>query len=170
MRIPFWSLVLSALGWLPGRLLPLVLAVVAGPVGGEVFLHLGLSLATGGIDRPDVHGLRGVVPDAPRRLRRVVGRRPGHVGDGPRRTGRSATAVGRTPVVGRVGAADGRGRTVAGRLSRPGPGQRTGYHFFQLLLLTLIVLGMVGSGLAAWLHNYLRRTVAALTGAEDRAG
>lgn len=166
VRIPFWALVLSSLGWLPGGVVvPLVLAALAGPLPGTVFVHLGLSFSLAGLIaltycvyaalfialRVGYPGLwndaRGMWQEARVEL---AGLR--------RWLGSLQLLAGLVPLT--AGAA----LLLSQFGSRPEPASSTGYGLFQLLLLTLILLGMVGSGLAAYLHNYLRRTLEALTG------
>jgi len=149
---------------------PLVLTAVAGPVPGEVVLHLGLSFLLAGlialtycvyaalfltvrVGYPDLwDDARGMWPTARAELagvRRWLGMLQLLAGLVP-------LTAGAALLLSQIGA-------------RPEQAGSPGYHFFQLLLLTLILLGMIGSGLAAWFHNYLRRTLAALTGADSRS-
>lgn len=166
VRIPLWALVLSCLGWLPGGILvPLVLAALVGPVGGEVFLHLGLSFTLAGLI-----ALTYTVYVAIFVVFRVG--YPELWSDAQRMWQTASTELaalrkwlgGLQMLAGLVPLTAGAALLLSQIGGRPEQGSAPGYRVFQVLLLTLILLGMVGSGLAAWAHSYLQRTLAALTG------
>jgi hypothetical protein len=169
LGIPRLALGLSCLGWLPGVVLvPATLAVLAGP---RVALHLLPSYAVAAlialvycvyaalfltlrVGYPSMWGdARGMWPTARVELAKVG-----------RLLGALQVLAGLIPLA--AGAALLAGRIGAGPDQPVTPWARV----FPAVLLTLIVLGMIGSGLTVLIHARLQRTLAALTGSGPSAG
>lgn len=157
--LPNWIVGLCALGWLPGGVVfPLVLHVAAGPLPWNLAGHFvtdfvvsGLIAVTYSYFCAEVVLLRVLYPRyltcetqpcrvAQRELRRVPGR-----------IRAAQVAAGSIPLL------------AATLLVAVGPAAQEGYRMFQLLVIGLIVLGMLGFCVSLVVADRLLRTVHALT-------
>jgi len=167
LRKPFWGVILSSLGWLPGAvLLPLLVVALAPQAAGwDVFLHYFLSFLIAGLialtytDFVDQYLLLCVAypflwvdPRQPRQTARA------ELGPVERRLRFFQVLSGLIPLA--------TGIALMVGLVLAGPEQRasSGYQAFLMLVTVLMVLGVVGFWLAVLVSGHLSRALAALKG------
>jgi hypothetical protein len=167
LRKPFWGVVLSGLGWLPGAfVLPVLLVMLSPmPASGEVFLHYLLSFLIAGLIAMTYTEfidqfllLRIVYPSLwvdPKHPRSVARAELGPV-DRRLRIFQVLSAV--IPLLSAVALLV--GLVFVSPEHRAAPG----YQMFLVVVLLLVVLAMAGSWLSVVVSGYLSRTVATLQG------
>jgi serine/threonine protein kinase len=168
LRTPFWAMVLSGAGWLPGGLLiPWLLSVLVQPVGWEVYLHFGLSFT--------IAGLIALTYNAQACQFLVIRVAYPRLWADPQAFHATAraelTPLGRQVwlmplLAGLIPLTAGAAAMVGLVTVDPGHAAAASYLTFQLLILTLIVLGMIGCWLAVSISHRLGQTLTALTGTD----
>jgi serine/threonine protein kinase len=166
LRLPWWTILLSCVGWLPGGLLfPVGISILAENCDTDVFGHFLLSFTIAGlialtysVFAVQYVCLRVLYPrwwiDA-HDLRRQA---QAELADLPRRLKWLQLLAGLIPLTGAM------------LMVFVGPEEFTsGYRSFRLLVTALIALGMVGFGVAVGLSGLLGQTVTALTSGSGRA-
>ena len=171
LRKPFWGLLLSTLGWLPGALLlpPLLLCLVPASAGWEIYLHYSLSYLIAGLialtytEFADqflvlcvAYPYLWVDPRNPQQTARV------ELGSVDRRLRVFQNLSVLIPLA--------TGLALMAGLIASSPERRasSSYQMFLLLVTVLMVLGMAGSWLAGQINSRLKQTLIALTGSERR--
>ena len=160
IALPLWIVALGTLGWLPGGLLfPLGLHLTAGPLEPGVFGHFLIDFAISGLiavtysyfgaETILLRVLYSRFLVGQKNPQEVAHRELEHI---PRRVNLAQFVAGLIPLAGAI------------LIVALGPAESEGYRLFQLLVITLIVLGMVGFCLSTTAANVLRRTLQALTG------
>jgi hypothetical protein len=167
LRVPQVALGLGALGWLPGTLvIPAILGVIAGPLVG---LHLLFAFVLGGVLAKIYSGYAGLI------LTLRIGY-PGMWGDAqrmwttaqdelagiPRKVRALQLLAGAVPLLG------GMVLLITQSMTPDESTSGSSQWVSQILLLSLLALGMIGSGLTVRFHAYTMRTLAALTGTMTR--
>jgi hypothetical protein len=169
LRKPFWGLLLSTLGWLPGALLlpPLLLCLVPESAGWEIYLHYSLSYLIAGLialtytEFADqflvlcvAYPYLWVDPYSPQQTARV------ELGPVYRRLRVFQSLSVLIPL------ATGVALMVGLIASSPERRASSSYQMFLLLVTVLMLLGMAGSWLAGQINSRLNQTLVALTGRE----
>jgi serine/threonine protein kinase len=169
LRKPFWGLLLSMLGWLPGALLlpPLLLCLVPESAGWELYLHYALSYLIAGlialtytefadqflvlcVAYPNLW----VDPRSPQQTARL------ELGPVFRRLRVFQNLSVLIPL------ATGIALMVGLIAASPERRASSSYQMFLLLVTVLMVLGMAGSWVAGQINSRLNQTLVALTGSE----
>jgi len=158
LRMPLWVVALSCLGWLPGGLFfPLAIWLLAGPVDSGVFGHFLVSFALSGLIAltysffgTQYIALRILYPRLwvnASGIRETIRR---EVCGLARRLWIFQLWAGLIPLAGAI------------LMIAVGP-EISGYRTFRLLATSLIILGLVGFGLALMMTNFLNQTLVTLT-------
>jgi serine/threonine protein kinase len=165
---PWWGMVLSGIGWLPGGvLMPVLLSWLAGPLDWAVYLHLALSFTIAGMIALTYNALASWFL-----VLRVGYPRLWVDASGLRESAR----VELRGVEGRLWLVQllsclvplAAGAALMAGLRAAGPEQvgTPSYRTFQALVIGLTVLGMAGCWLAVSISRRLTETLTALTGGE----
>jgi hypothetical protein len=158
---PAWAVGLSALGWLPGGFLfPLGIDLLAGPMALDVYAHFLISFTLSGLIAMTYTyfgvqfvALRSLYPRFwadPQDLHRDIA---AELRERSPRLALFQLLAGVIPLAGAI------------LLVVVGP-ELTGYLAFRLLAASLILLGMVGFGIAIAANKFLAETLSVLTGAD----